>query len=135
MNTYQLDKDIKLFCVRAKSFPEGVMAAHQQLHASVPRENDRRFFGISYPEGKGKIAYLAAAEVMADDESNKPGYEPFTLKSGIYIYTDIKDFRKDIPAIGQTFTRLLTNTGIDPNGCCVEWYTNDNDVRCMVRLK
>lgn len=135
MHTYQLDNDIKLFCVRAKSFPDGVLAAHQQLHAAVPMGEGRKYFGVSYPEGKGKMAYLAAAEEMVEGEGNKPEYEYFTLKSGTYIYTDIKDFRKDIPAIGQTFNKLLTNPDIDPQGCCVEWYTNQNDVRCMIRLK
>jgi hypothetical protein len=41
---------------------------------------------------------------------------------------------KDIPAIGNTFQELLETPGIDPNGYCVEWYINDKDVICMIRL-
>ena len=29
---------------------------------------------------------------------------------------------------------LISQPDIDPNGYCLEWYLNDMDVRCMVRL-
>jgi len=41
---------------------------------------------------------------------------------------------KNIPAIGETFQKIIADPRIDPQGVCVEWYFNNKDVRCMVRM-
>lgn len=35
MEKFILDRDIPVICIQAKSFPEGVLAAHQSLHSIV----------------------------------------------------------------------------------------------------
>jgi hypothetical protein len=134
MIPYELKEDIEVFCVTATSFPDGVLQAHQTLHALVPFSTERKYFGISYPEKPGSIIYKAAANELEQGDLSKHGLEHFTIKKGKYICILIEDFMKDIPAIGKAFQELITQPGIDPNGCCVEWYTNEKDVRCMVRL-
>ena len=47
---------------------------------------------------------------------------------------DIQDYMKDTSAIGDAFQELLANPRIDPNGACIEWYINNDIVKCMVRL-
>jgi hypothetical protein len=42
---------------------------------------------------------------------------------------------KDVFSMGKAFDELISHPAIDPQGCCVEWYLTQNDVRCMVRLK
>lgn len=133
MEKYILSSDISVFCVTAKSFPDGVLQAHQELHSLVPFSNDRRYFGISRPY-KDTIVYKAAAEEMHQGEAKKLGCEPFTIKNGHYISIVIADFMKDTPSIGRAFQKLLSHLDIDPNGFCIEWYLNDQDLRCMVRL-
>lgn len=135
MEKYHLDDDIDVMCVTAESFPEGVMKAHQTLHSKVPADGGRRYFGISRPEGGGKIVYKAAAEVVDDGEAEKLGLEPFTIRSGDFISQTISDFMTDPPEIGRVFDRLLHQPGIDPNGYCLEMYVSETDVRCMVGLK
>ena len=51
----------------AKSFPEGILEAHQTLHALVPYSQNRKYFGISRPEN-GNIVYKAAAEELIEGE-------------------------------------------------------------------
>ena len=114
---------------------DGVLAVHQKLHADFALGNGRRYFGISYPAGKGTIVYKAGTEELATSEAEKTGYETFILKKGNYIYKDVLNFRENIAVIGKTFSELLIHTNIDPNGCCVEEYLNETDVRCMVRLQ
>ena len=46
----------------------------------------------------------------------------------------VKDYVKDITQIQKAFDQLLEHPAIDPEGYCVEWYFNDKDVTCMVRL-
>jgi len=135
MKSIFLEQDIKVFYVTATSFPDGVQEAYQKLHSLIGSPTGRKFFGISYPETPSKIIYKAAVEESYPGEGEKLGCETFVIKKGQYISIYIKDFMKDIPKIGQSFQELLAHQGIDPDGCCVEEYLNDKDVRCMVRLK
>jgi hypothetical protein len=134
-STFKLDKDIEVFCVRAKSFPDGVMQAHQTLHALVPPSNIRKYFGISRPEGGKGIIYRAAMDELSSGELSAHKLEKFLIKSGNYICIDIPDFMKNPILIGQSFQQLLKDPGIDPQGACIEWYLNPNDCKCMVKLK
>jgi hypothetical protein len=135
METYIIEKDLYCHCIKATSFPEGVLAAHQLLQSLFAFDGKRKFYGISRPEGTGEIAYWAAVEKTDDDnlQDNRP--ETFVILKGQYSGIDIKNFRSDIQAIGRTFQQLLVHPELDPNGYCLEWYYNMNDVRCMVRLK
>lgn len=133
-NYYTLEKDLRVFCITAISFPNGVLAAHQQLHAYVNYDIKRKYFGLSAPDKTGTIIYKSAAEELNKGELSKHQLEEFIIKQGNYIYIDIKDFMKDVFCISKAFDELISNPAIDPQGCCVEWYLNQNDVRCMVRL-
>jgi hypothetical protein len=134
MEKYELERDILVFCVRAKSYPDGIAQAHEQLHKLVPFSPKRNYFGISRPEN-GTIVYRAGAEELTEGEISKFRMEEFVLPKGEYIFKEVQDYRKDIPAIGCAFKELLKDSRIDPQGCCVEWYLNERTCRCMVRLQ
>ncbi len=123
-----------MFYVKATSFPDGVTEAHQKLHALTGFAKDKKIYGISYPESPGKIIYKAGAEEDYAGEAEKLGCPTFIIKKGNYSSIYVKGFYNKIPAIGKAFQKLLDNPGIDPEGCCVEMYEGDKDVRCMVRL-
>lgn len=133
-NYYTLEKDIQVYCITATSFPNGVLAAHQQLHSYIDYHAGRKYFGISAPDKTGTIIYKAAAEELTKGELSKHKLEEFIIKQGKYIYIDIKDYMKDVTSIGKAFQTLTSNPLIDPQGCCVEWYITQQEVRCMVRL-
>jgi len=135
MESFFLEQDVKVFYVKAISFPDGILEAHQKLHSLIKSPAGRRFFGISYPEGPGKIIYKAAVRESYPGEGKLLDCETFVIKKGKYISIYIKDFMSDIPAIGKAFQEFLVDKRIDSNGCCVEEYINDKDVRCMIRLK
>lgn len=134
METIHISKDIPVCYITASSFPDGVLAAHQQLHTMFPYSDGRRYFGISRPEHGGGIVYRAAAEELQPGEGQQHGCDTLTLKAGNYLSVTIPDFMKDIPAIGRTFATILAQPGLNPNGYCVEQYINQKDVQCMVRL-
>jgi hypothetical protein len=135
MESIFLAQDIKVFYVTATSFPDGIQGTYQKLQSLIGSPAGRRFFGISYPEAPSKIIYKAAVEESYPGEGEELGCETFVIKKGQYSSIFITDFMKDIPKIGRSFQELLADQRIDPNGCCVEEYVNDQDVRCMVRLK
>ena len=119
--------------VQASSFPNGVMAAHEKLHSIVPFSTERKYLGISRPED-GVIEYKAGTEIIKEGEAEQYKLGTLVLPKGNYVSISINNYMKDIPAIGQAFSQLTALPGIDPNGYCVEWYLNDKDVICMVRV-
>ncbi|MEO6166207.1 MAG: hypothetical protein ABIO46_02995 [Chitinophagales bacterium] len=134
MEEYFLKKDITVMCVTASSFPEGVMAAHEELHSVFGSSGNRRFFGISHPDESGNILYKAAAEQLNEAEAIESGYEIFTIKKGTYYTEFIPNFCDDVQIIGKTFQALLKHPRLYPQGYCLEIYESDTDVRCLVPL-
>ncbi len=134
IETIIIDKDIKVFYIAAASFPDGVMAAFDKLYKIAPPSEHRIYYGISRPENGGGIQYKAATEETHEGEGAQNGCQALVLKKGSYLCITIKDFMKDLAAIGLAFQTLLSQPGLDPEGYCVEEYFNDKDVRCMIRL-
>jgi hypothetical protein len=135
MEPYHLDHDIRLCCIPAKSFPDGVMAAFEQLMTIFPdQQGKRRLFGISWPDGKGSMVYKAAVEERYRGEAEKLGMEAYLLKSGEYLSTVVHNFMNDIPSIGKAFQLLVEAPGVHPNTVGVEEYVSNTDVRCMVPM-
>lgn len=134
MEPYTLERDIKLICIPATSFPDGVAAAHQKLHSLLPVTQRRTIFGISWPDGKGGLVYKAGAEETFPGETEKLGGETFIVKKGDYISILIHDYMSDLSAFGKSFQLLCSDPRIDPQGAAVEMYLSEKDVRCMVRL-
>ena len=134
METVNLDDDIRVLYFSATSFPDGIKEAHEKLHSIIPFTNDRKYFGISRPEN-GDVKYKAAAEELNEGEAKSFNLETLILKKGRYISLTVHDFMKDISAIDKAFKKLLSHPGLDPQGYCVEWYLNNKDVKCMIRLE
>ncbi len=135
MNTYKLEEDILVFCKTATSFPGGIKEAHESLHRLVSFSTARRYFGLSWMNEAGDIIYKAAGEELTPGEFSKHGLETFTIRKGEYIYIDVKNFMQNVPAIGQAFDQLKSDKRIDPQGVALEWYLNETDVRCMIRIR
>lgn len=136
MEIINLDDDIKIFYVEATSYPDGIFDAHQKLHTIVPFSADRKYFGLSRPENeKYDIFYKAGTEETEEGEAESYNCNTLIIKRGKYLCTTVKDFRKDLLAISNTFQELLTHPDLDPEGYCLEWYSNTSEVvRCMIRL-
>jgi hypothetical protein len=134
METYFLKEDIKLVCVNAKSFPEGITDAFDRLSQLISAPIGRKLYGISHGTENGKTIYKAAAEILNESEGTQTKLETFVVKKGEYVGARIINYPDHVESIGKTFEKLLTNPRLDPNGCCVEVYLNEKDVQCMVRL-
>jgi hypothetical protein len=137
MEKCNFEKDIKVFCVSAKYFPDGITEAWQKLHSMLPSIQGRNFFGISRsePEAKGTIVYKAAVEESYPGEAEKCGCEIFIIKKGEYVNETLPDWEPDPTLIGKTFQNIISNSGIDPNGYCIEMYLGEHEVKCMVRVQ
>ncbi len=134
MNSYHIAEDIKLFTVTATKFPEGVQAAFEQLHSLTSIYDAIAYYGISYANANGGIIYKAAV-ALKDSTTDIPGIETYFLQAGEYRGMEILNFREHIADIGKTFQELIQHPDINKNGCCIEVYYNDTDVRCMVKIE
>jgi predicted transcriptional regulator YdeE len=130
----ELEQDISIFCTSDKKFPQGISEAIQELHSSIPFTENRNFFGISKPKN-GEILYKYAAEETSEDDLSKLNLTPMIIPKGKYASITIPNFITDIKKISTSFEKLTALPNIDPNGYCIEWYINENDVRCMVKLQ
>lgn len=135
MNTCRVEHDIEVYCITAVSFPDGVKAAHEHLHSLIPFSIEREYFGISFPDKEGAIIYKAAASELNEGELQRHGLEKMVIAKGDYLFIDIENYMKDIPAFEAAFNTLTNDARIDPNGFCVEWYKDERLCRCMVRTK
>ena len=135
MDAYNLSKDIKIFCLKAERFPEGVSAAFDQLVKKVGAADQRTFYGISYMEKNGSITYKAGATEVTDGEGAKHGLEYFTIPRGMYITETIHDWKKKIEVIAPTFQKLMSDPRFDKVTPCVEWQKSNTELVCMVKTK
>lgn len=134
MKTITLPNDINVFYVKATSFPEGIAESQERLHALIKDERERKYFGLSRPENGGAIAYKAAAEQLSAGEGKDLGCETLIIKKGKYTSIEVNDYLKDLLSIDRAFQELLEHPKLDPQGYCVEWYVNNKQVICMIRL-
>ncbi len=132
MDEYLFENDIVIACKRASRFPEGVAEAFEILHAIIPFSTDRKFMSFSWMNDEKEIVYLAGAEIL--DGESFPSLENITLKKGKYRGKVIKNFMDKIPQLGQLFKELCRDPDLDKEGYCVEWYYNETDVKCFVKL-
>ena len=135
MQTLNLENDIPAFYVKASSFPDGILPAHQSLHSMIPFTRERNYFGISYGGPDGVITYLAAAAELVAGDLKKLNLPAFTIRKGSYAYEDVIDYRKNIYLLDDAFKKLLKHPQLDATGYCLEWYLDENTCRCLVKLK
>jgi hypothetical protein len=134
MEKFILDKDIKVFFVKATSFPMGVGGAFHTLQSFMSEGDKRILYGISHSDRNGDIIYMAAVEESFPGEGAQHGCETFLIKKGEYASEVLNDWRRDERIVGKTFQKLLKEPRLDPNGYCLEMYINEKDVRCLVPL-
>ncbi len=122
-----------MLAVRAKSFPEGIMQSYKDLDALMSARSPYVCYGLSRMED-GAVVYFAAAEIESEELAKHMGAEYIVVRGGTYVNQDVTNWAQNIPAISRTFDELCALPGLDPLGYCVEWYFNEHDVHCMIRL-
>jgi len=134
MEKYQLKNNITVFGFEVKTFPDGVSEAFDKLLKKVPGGFARDFYGISFRDSENKMVYLATALEKEHGEAEKYEYERYTIKKGEYVTETIWDWRKKTDLIKHIFKGLFNSIQGTPTGPCIEWYKDNNEMLCMVRL-
>ncbi len=132
MEKHTVKDDIHLICARATSFPDGITEAFQKLEQTDASIAKRKRYGISHGSDRG-IIYWAAVEEAFKGEAYTFGLEQYTIKKGVYSAKLLMNIKGKEELIGKAFDQLLKHPKLDPMGECIEQYTHENEVVCMVR--
>jgi len=136
METYSLEKEIKVFGIHVKTFPLGIADAFDELMELFDStEHTRYYYGLSTCESNGTIRYYATAEERFAGEAPKGKYETFTIEQGDYLMETVKDWLQKTECIKDVFAELLKDDRIDRSSPCIEWYKNDEEMCCLVKLQ
>jgi len=126
--------NLKVFGTHVKTFPNGIGAAFDALMHKMPKNQTRSYFGISELASNGDILYYAAAEETFDGEARHYGYDIYVVKQGEYLTVTVTDWKKKTACIKDVFEAMLDDDRIDKENPCIEWYKNEEEMVCMVKL-
>jgi hypothetical protein len=132
MEKIKVKQNINTWGWEVKTFPNGIGASFDELLALLPDGIDRTFYGISYLEG-GKMVYNATVEESFPGEAEKYNCKRYTIDKGEYVAVTVKDWRHKTHTIKDVFTEMV-NEVPDLNQPAIEWYKNDDEMVCMVRV-
>jgi hypothetical protein len=134
METFEITEDIHIACLEVSTFPQGIKPAFDQLGKTLPPNDNRHWYSISYCVGD-KLVYKAAANEIEPGEATKFGYEPFTIPKGTYLCVTLTDWMGKEQTIGPTFDKMLKDPRADKNFPAVEIYTSDKEMKCLIKVK
>lgn len=135
MEIVDLKNDIKVFGLRVKTFPDGIDKAFDSLLKKIPGGFDRSYYGISSMTADGTCIYKAVAQEKYEGEAEKYNYERDTINKGEYLTVSLMDWRKKTDSIKDIFHEMMKDERVDKSQPCVEWYKNDDEMACMMKMK
>ena len=134
METYTFENDVAVIGSKVSIFPMGISEAFGSLMAMLPHGKERRWCGISYLDGEGNIQYYTAAEELTGEEAQAYNLDKFTIEKGEYLKEKIVDWRSHTGCMKDVFHDMMKDGRIDKTKPCVEWYKDDNEMFCMIKM-
>ncbi|MEP6735707.1 MAG: hypothetical protein ABJA70_09325 [Chryseolinea sp.] len=132
MEKVKIKQNINTWGWTVTTFPNGISDSFDKLLAMVPDGIERTFYGISYMEG-GKIVYNATIEERYAGEAETYNCKRYTIDKGDYVAATVKDWRHQLHTIKDVFTEMVRQAP-DLNQPAIEWYKNNDEMVCMVRV-
>lgn len=135
MKEYTFENDVNVFGVNVTTFPSGISDAFNEL---IKETGDcagaRDYYGISEFKD-GRMVYYAVAAEKFKGESEKYNYEKLSIEKGKYASVTVFDWRKKTDCIKDVFGEILQHPQVDKTKPAIEWYRNDNEMICLVKMK
>jgi len=134
MEKVTLPHDLKVFGVHVNTFPNGIGDAFDALIKRIPDGERRSYYGISDMSDDGRILYYAAAEEKFEGEAKTYNCDIYIVKKGEYLTVTVNNWRKKTDSIKDVFEAMMSDERIDKTNPCIEWYKNNDEMLCMVKL-
>jgi hypothetical protein len=133
MITLQLQEDLKVFGFQVTNC-EVIGEAFDTLVNMLPGGFNRSYYGISEMNGSEMI-YRATALENFNGEAEKYNCETFSIEKGEYLAVTLRDWRKKTSSIKDIFHNMFQNPLAHRAKVCVEWYKNDDEMVCMIKIR
>jgi len=134
MEKHTIKNDINVFGGQVTSFPNGIGEAFEPLMKKIPDGFNRSYYGIAKMEGN-QIIYIAAAEEKSKGEGKKYQCNDYVIEGGEYLTIAIADWQPKTDSIKDVFGELMKDNRTDKSKPCIEWYKNDKEMFCMMKVR
>lgn len=135
MENLTIDNDISVFGIHVKTFPAGIAEAFNALmKATGDGAGDRSYYGISYCDN-GTMVYKAVAAEKTPGEAEKYSYPETVIEKGKYLIQTLQNWQSQTACIKDIFQEMMKDGNADKTKPCIEWYKNDEEMLCMIRVK
>lgn len=128
-----IENAIPVFGVQVKTFPAGIGDAFNWLISVIPGGFSRPYYGISYMDANGSIAYFATAAEKEPGEAELYNCSRLILEAGEYLAVTVEQWRNKTACIKDVFHDIMKDERADKTKPAVEWYKDDNEMVCMVK--
>lgn len=135
MDRYTLKQDVNVWGIEVSTFPDGVSEAFDKLVSMLPGGFDRSLYGICFMSDQGNLVYVAAAEEKEESEAEVYNCRRYTIEKGEYFVVTLKDWRRKTDQINNVFHEMLATARVDRMKPSVEWYKNNDEMKCMLKLE
>lgn len=132
LQVYQLRNDLNVFGFQVTDF-DAIGEAFDTLVNMLPGGSDRPYYGISELNNNDMIYKATALETFVG-EAERYHCERFTIGHGEYLAVTLRDWRKKTSSIKDIFHNMFQNPLAKGSKLCVEWYKNDDEMVCMIKI-
>jgi hypothetical protein len=132
METFTLPHAIPVAGFQVESFPLGISDAFEELASLLPKRKDQSYYGITKMDANGTKYFVAAANVSIEEHTK---LRQLLIADGVYRVRVVRDWQRNLSAIPHIFHELLQQKDVEHGAPCVEWYKDDKEMLCMVKLQ
>ena len=120
---------LRLITVKAKSFPEGIRGAWQEIE-SRRKIKGRKAYGLIY-DGE----YFAGLVSDGELEERVTGLPVIEVAGGPCARIKLEDWQKNIAEIGPLFEQMATEHEVDPSRPAMEFYRSFTELHLLLPVK
>ncbi len=120
---------LRLITVKAKSFPEGIRAAWQEIE-SKRKIKGRKAYGLIFED-----EYFAGLVSDGELEERVTGLPPIEVAGGPCARIKLEDWQKNIAQIGPLFAQMAAEHEVDPSRPAMEFYRSFTELHLLLPVK
>ena len=119
---------LRLITVKAKSFPEGIRAAWQEIETKR-KIKGRKAYGV-IREGE----YFAGLVSDGDLEERVTGLPVIEVPGGAYARYKLEDWQSRVTEIGPLFAQMASEREVDPSRPALEVYRSFSELHLLLPM-
>lgn len=129
METITFDQPKRVLALKVDNVPDGI---GETFHKLEKQFGEGEYFGVSFC-APNNFQYFAAVE--QDRPENDDQYQSITIPQGKYAAVCLQNWRENTDEIRNIFESMSNIDNVEPQSPIVEWYKNDREMYCMLKLK